>query len=76
LSEIFVKLGQAVQQGEVIGRVGSTGFSTGPHLHFEWRHLTKEGWVAVDAGPHLEYALGNLIRTQQLANATLVKPQG
>lgn len=76
LSEIFVKPGQAVQQGEVIGRVGSTGFSTGPHLHFEWRHLTKEGWVAVDAGPHLEYALGNLIRTQQLANATLVKPQG
>jgi murein DD-endopeptidase MepM/ murein hydrolase activator NlpD len=76
LSEIFVKPGQAVQQGEVIGRVGSTGFSTGPHLHFEWRHLTKEGWVAVDAGPHLEYALANLIQTQQLANATLVKPQG
>ena len=50
LSELYVTAGQRVRQGEVIGRVGSTGLSSGPHLHFEVRLPEAAGWVAVDPG--------------------------
>ena len=37
LSEIYVEKGAVIRQGETVGLVGSTGMSTGPHLHFEVR---------------------------------------
>ena len=49
LSKVAIGLGREVRQGEVIGEVGSTGLSTGPHLHWELRvggvHVSPLEWT-------------------------------
>lgn len=42
LSQMYVMLGQQVQRGQVIGAAGSTGRSTGPHVHLEIRYRGVE----------------------------------
>ncbi|PKM52349.1 MAG: M23 family peptidase [Firmicutes bacterium HGW-Firmicutes-7] len=53
LSEIDVKEGDFVTKGDVIGKMGSTGYSTGPHLHFAiWKNGTfLNPWTFIEKDP-------------------------
>lgn len=54
LSSVSVSHGQRVARGKLVGAVGSTGASTGPHLHFE--QIGSTGQVAIDlGGPTLQW---------------------
>jgi murein DD-endopeptidase MepM/ murein hydrolase activator NlpD len=50
LSRLLVRAGERVNEGQPIGQIGSTGWSTGPHLFFE----VRRNGVAVDPAPYLD----------------------
>ena len=82
LSKINVRKGQSVSQGTHVGAVGSTGWATGPHLHFEFRvngvhrdpltiaRQSEAVPVAAQAKPAFN-AAANAARTQLMAAATM-----
>lgn len=49
-SQLLVVVGQRINRGDIIALVGSTGLSTGPHIHFE----VRENGISVDPAPYLE----------------------
>ncbi|SDX65313.1 phage tail tape measure protein [Salimicrobium album] len=58
LNSISVRTGQMIKRGSIVGRLGTTGNSTGPHLHYEVR---KNGRAV---RPTASYATGGLIKKQ------------
>lgn len=63
LSQLLVEPGEWVNQGDVVGLVGSTGNSTGPHLHFEMRQLTADGWVTLNTNDLVRQTMATLVQT-------------
>lgn len=59
----YVSVGQEVKPGDVIGTIGQTGYSTGPHIHYEID--PPENFNALKDGPHIDpytYGAGKHIR--------------
>ncbi len=51
--EILVRPGMRVRAGDPIATVGDTGWTTGPHLHYEVRRRSGTNWIAVDPFDYL-----------------------
>ncbi len=83
LSRILVKKGEAIEQGDQIGAVGMTGWTTGPHLHFEFRvngvHqdpslIAKQSEVGtVSAAAKAQFERTASVMRQQLSTAAAIQ---
>jgi murein DD-endopeptidase MepM/ murein hydrolase activator NlpD len=64
LSSVAVKVGQELDAGKVLGKSGSTGYSTGPHFHIEAHDTITPKYGSKDPTPYLGYViLGDTIKS-------------
>ncbi len=72
LSSVAVRVGQRVGQGELVGRVGSSGLSTGPHLDYR---LKKNGTFVNPITEHRRMPPGDPIPASLMAAFTAERDQ-
>ena len=63
MSRILVKAGQTVKKGQILGLVGSTGASTGPHLHYE----TRKNGARVNPLSLKGFKTGGVVKSKMMA---------
>jgi murein DD-endopeptidase MepM/ murein hydrolase activator NlpD len=64
----FVQIGDAVKKGHPIGRIGLSGFTTGPHLHFNVLQPKAEDWVSTPIDFEKGYRAIDLKKGQRITN--------
>lgn len=79
LSKVHVKVGDRVRQRQVVGAVGTTGRSTGPHLHYEvicrGQHVNPQGIKQLPSVKLSGKDLAHFIKTTETFNQASQKPQ-
>ena len=79
LSKIFKKRGMRIKQGDIIGTLGSTGRSTGPHLHYEILLNEKQVnplLIKLPSGKHIpKNELANFHQQKEIINSKIIAMQ-